>query len=109
MTITPNPDSIRAVIAAREPRCRKEVECYLGQICALTKWFPRLNVRATNTSATLTKGRHFEWDSSMQDEFNAVKEQLKEPSILSHFDMNKKNLHGCLQIARSWVHTHPRL
>ena len=31
ITITPNPDRIRAVMAAREPRNRKETECYLGQ------------------------------------------------------------------------------
>ena len=57
--ITPNPDRIRAVMAAREQMSRKEVECNLGQVRALAKWFPRLNVSTPNISANLTKGNNF--------------------------------------------------
>ena len=59
---------------------------------ALAKWFPKLNVSTPNISANLTKGRHFQWDDLMQSEFEAVKEQLKEPSVLSPFAMNRKTL-----------------
>ena len=90
ISITPDPERIRAVIVAREPRCRKEVECYLGQIPALAKWFPKPNISTPNISNNLTKGKHFLWDSLMKEEFEAVKEQLKNPSILSPFNMEKK-------------------
>ena len=65
-SITPNPERIRAVIGAKEPRSRKEVACYLGQIRASAKWFPRLNVSTPNTLSILTKGKHFLGDSNMQ-------------------------------------------
>ena len=90
ISITPDPERIRAVVGAREPRCRKEVECYLGQIRALAKWFPKLNISTPNISNNLTKGKHFVWDQLMKEEFEAVKEQLKSPNVLSPFDMRKK-------------------
>ena len=87
--IVPNPQRIQALREIRRPRSRKEVQIYLGTVCSLIKWFPSLNVSTPNIGASILKGRIFQWNEHVEEEFLQVKKKGK---ILGHCGGTNLNL-----------------
>ena len=56
----------------------------------MIKWFPTLNVSTPNIGASILKGRVFEWNELMEEEFIQVQKKIGEPHILSPFDRNRE-------------------
>ena len=81
--IVPNPQRIQALCEIHRPRSRKEVQVYLGTVRSLIKWFPSLNISTPKIGANILKGRVFECNELMEEEFIEVRKKVGEPHVLS--------------------------
>ena len=82
--IRPNPETVEAVMAWKEPRTVKEVQSYLGLCSYYRQNTEGFNYTATPLTNLRKKNVKFIWDCSCQNAFEVLKEKLCSSPILAY-------------------------
>ncbi|XP_020205839.1 uncharacterized protein LOC109791001 [Cajanus cajan] len=81
--IEANPEKCQAVISMRSPQNLKEVQKLAGRLIALSRFLPCLAEIAKPIVGLLKKVKKFEWSVGCEEAFQALKQRLGSPPILS--------------------------
>nr|KYP50230.1 Retrotransposable element Tf2 [Cajanus cajan] len=88
--IEANPDKCLAVIGMRSPQNIKEVQKLAGRLTSLSRFLPCLAEVAKPIIGLLKKVKKFEWSIGCEEAFQALKQHLNSPPILSKPDPRSK-------------------
>nr|KYP69036.1 Retrovirus-related Pol polyprotein from transposon 17.6 [Cajanus cajan] len=87
--IQANPDKCQTIIDMRNPKNIKEVQQLIGILTSLSRFIPRLLERTKPILKLLKKIKEFQWAKECEETFQALKETLASPPILTKPDTNK--------------------
>ncbi|MDD9361324.1 MAG: pol polyprotein, partial [Anaplasma sp.] len=86
VTVSPDPEKVRAVRDFRVPRSKRDVQSFLG-LCNYYRRFIRGFANIARPLTDLTRKQVvFQWTGDCDRAFEALKERLTTAPILSHFD-----------------------
>jgi transposase InsO family protein len=95
--VAANPEYIKKILSLRRPRTRKEVQRFLGAVNWLSKFIPNLASYTARLNKLKRKegksGKYItkvEWNSDLENDFNAIHELVANTEILSHPDLDKQ-------------------
>ena len=77
------PESIQAILEAKPPKTRKELQSFLGVCGWLREYVPNFAVLAAPVTDLLSPAKTFKWNPSAQEAFENIKEEMKKPLKLS--------------------------
>ena len=90
MGIKPSDDKILAVKNAKAPSNVNELRSFLGFVCFLQRFIPRMNVILKPLYELLKKGRTWKWTNVEQTVFDKVKQLLTCDNTVANYDITKE-------------------
>ncbi|XP_058217341.1 uncharacterized protein LOC131328411 [Rhododendron vialii] len=78
-----DPSKIQAIMEISPPKTEKEVRSFLGKVQFINKFISKLTTTCDTLSKLLKKDTDFEWSQDCQQSFEAIKEYLQNPPVLS--------------------------
>ncbi|XP_047037821.1 uncharacterized protein K02A2.6-like isoform X1 [Helicoverpa zea] len=87
--ISPDPDKVQAVMNMERPRCRKDLERFLGMCNYLSRFIPNYSKLIEPLRVLLKKDTVFYWDSNQDQSVMSLKKALCSSPCLAYFDTNK--------------------
>jgi hypothetical protein len=84
--ITPDPEKVEALKHATPPKNKDEVLSFLCMINSHKDFIPNLARKTTNMRELTKKHKRFQWTSDCEKEFKSLCNQLKEDTLLRHYD-----------------------
>ncbi|XP_020209186.1 uncharacterized protein LOC109794123 [Cajanus cajan] len=88
--IQANPDKCQMIPDMRNPKSIKEVQQLIGRLTSLSRFIPRLLERTKPILKLLKKIKEFQWTEECEETFQALKETLASPPILTKPDTSKE-------------------
>ena len=89
--IKPDPAKIKALKHITPPKDKDELKSLLCMIQSHKDFIPRLSQKTSHMRKLIKKHARFIWDNKCQAEFEKLKHELKEETLLRHFDPSKKS------------------
>ena len=87
----PDPTKIAALRAITAPKDKDEVRSLICMVQSHKDFIPNLATKTENLRRLLKKHARFVWDNKCKKEFENLKEELCEDTLLRHFDPNQKS------------------
>ena len=84
--ISPDPEKVRDIKKLTAPTTKDEVKSFMCFIQSNKDFIPRIANKTTNMRQLLKKHTHFRWTNECQQEFEALKQDLREDILMQHFD-----------------------
>ena len=84
--ITPDPEKVKALKQATPPETKDEVLSFLCMINSHKDFIPNLAKKTVHLRQLTKKHKHFSWDKHCQEEFERLRNDLKEETLLQHYD-----------------------
>ena len=78
-----NPEKIKALLKMNSPKKPKEVMSLAGRVATLSRFVPRVTDRYAPFFDVLKGSKRFEWPDKCEETFQALKEHLRHPPLLS--------------------------
>ena len=91
----PDPDKVRAVVEAPQPRCVSELKSFLGLLAYYSKFLPDLATVLAPLYALLRRDTPWSWSKKREEAFQAAKKLLTSADVLVHFDPDLPLLLAC--------------
>ena len=100
--IEANPEKIKALLEVRSPKKPKEVISLIGRVAALSWFVSRATDRRAPFFDVLKGSKRFKWTDKCKQAFQALKEHLGHPSLLSK-SIDEENLYLYLAVSEEAV------
>ncbi len=84
-----NPEKLKAIVEAPEPKSVKELQSYLGLLNYYGKFIPNLSSQIVVLYKLLEKASEFVWTDKCREVFEKSKKLLLENQVLELYDPNK--------------------
>ncbi|XP_058192071.1 uncharacterized protein LOC131309457 [Rhododendron vialii] len=78
-----DPSKIQAIVQISPPKTEKEVRSFLGKVQFISRFISKRTAIYEPLFKLLKKGTNFEWNQDCQQAFEAIKEYLQNPHVLS--------------------------
>lgn len=88
--IKPDQNKVEAMVKMDPPTNISEVRSLLGMFNYVGRFLPHLANNTFEIRQLLNKDVEFKWTEQHQEKFNILKQQLKEATTLTYFDINKE-------------------
>ena len=88
--LNPSDARIDAITQIKRPDNRKDVQSLLGHVNQLKSWLPEISFTTTNLRRLTSSSKPFKWNMDLENEFQALKEQIQKRIQLSPLDLSKK-------------------
>ena len=93
--IRPLPQKMDAVMQAKSPTDGTELKSYLGLLNYHGKFLPNLATTLHPLHDLLQKDRPWKWTEACKRAFDKSKKQLRDSSLLVHYDLKKSLRRAC--------------
>ena len=87
--LKPNPERVKAIIDMPIPKCKPEVQRFLGMCGYLQKFVPHMSEIAEPLRALLTTKVEWHWDEKHQLAYEKLKALITSAPVLSFYDVTK--------------------
>lgn len=87
--IKPDPKKIKAIEEFAVPKCREDLQRFLGMITYLSKFTPHLSNITHSLRQLLKKDTEWLWDENTQRDFEVIKEAIMKAPCLQYFSEAK--------------------
>ena len=84
--VRPNPEKIRSILDAPEPKNLKQVQAFLGLCKYYSRFIPNFAKTMSPLYSLLKNNCTFHWSAAQQDCFNNIKQSFISNNILQHYD-----------------------
>ena len=81
--IEANPEKIQALLNMKSPTNIKEVQSLIGKVAALSRFISKSTDKCVPFFNLLRGNKKFEWNPDCEQAFQALKEHLSQPPVLS--------------------------
>ena len=88
--LKPDPAKVSAIINMPCPKCKGDVQRFLGMVQYLGKWVPELAQKTTPLRELLHKQNTWEWTNRHDQAFSCIKEILTRQPVIAYYDPDKK-------------------
>ena len=88
--LNPSDARIDAITQIKRPDNRKDVQSLLGHVNQLKSWLPEISFTTTNLRRLTSSSKPFKWNMDLENEFQALKEQIQKRIQLSPLDLSKE-------------------
>lgn len=93
--IHPSSSSITTIQQISAPRCKKDIQYFLGHTGFLNDFIPNYSQITTPLTDLLRKDVNFNWNTECQEAFNKLKNDLNRQLTLNFFDRNLPTKISC--------------
>nr|XP_028571635.1 uncharacterized protein K02A2.6-like [Podarcis muralis] len=93
--IHPTPAKVKAIHSAPPPRCKQELQSFLGLLNFYHSFIPHKAATAEPLHQLLNKKAPWIWGCAQDTAFNAVKHLLSSDSVITHFNETKPVVLAC--------------
>ena len=95
--LTPNgiqidPEKVDAIQRMQRPRCKQELESYLGMINYLKRHSYELTRLTRPFMDIMKKNAMFSWESHHEQAFNDIKQVISSAPVLTYYDVNANHV-----------------
>ena len=87
--IKPDPSKVEALRHAAPPENKDELCSFLCMIKSNSEFIPDISKKTENLRKMLTKHKTFQWTDQCKEEYNQLKKDFREDTLLRHFDPSK--------------------
>lgn len=87
--IKPDPRKIKAINEFAEPKCREDLQRFLGMVTYLAKFTPHLSNLTHSMRQLLKKDSDWLWDANTEKDFQNLKQEITQAPCLQYFDDSK--------------------
>ncbi|XP_030854482.1 uncharacterized protein K02A2.6-like [Strongylocentrotus purpuratus] len=87
--VQPDPKKVSAILNIERPKCRKDVQRFLGMINYQGKFIPDLSTKSAALRHLLDKKNVWTWDHAQEDAWNQLKQTLIQEPVLHFYDSKK--------------------
>ena len=84
-----DPERVSAILKVEEPRSKKEIQSFLGQVNFLRIFVPRFAEILMNITNMLKKGHEIKWNTEAKESFWEIKKAISEALVLVSPDFAK--------------------
>ena len=88
--VEPTPEKVQEILAMPPPTNVSEVRTLMGVVQFLSRFLPNLSSTTAALRQLLKQANSFEWNEPQERAFAAVKDALRDPRVLRHFDPKKE-------------------
>ena len=92
VTIKPDPERVKQLLALPSPQCKQEVLTLIGMLGTLKKWIPNLSFFDAPIRALTKKNVHFLWDEQLESCLNDVRCKVQELVPFEPFDTELESM-----------------
>ena len=87
--IKPDPRKTQAIENMDKPKCRKDIQMFLGMINFLGKFIPNLSSKCANLRSLIEKKNQFVWGPEHEKEWSNLKKVICNEPVLKFYDHRK--------------------
>lgn len=87
--IEPDPKKVKAINEFAVPKCREDLQRFLGMVTYLAKFTPNLSNLTHSLRQLLKQDTKWLWDENAQRDFELIKRAMMQAPCLQYFDENK--------------------
>ena len=84
--ISPDPEKVRDIKDLTPPKNKDEVKSFFCFVQSNKDFITSIASKTVNMRKLLKKHAHFKWTKECNEEFNNLKEELREDILMQHFD-----------------------
>ena len=84
-----DPERVSAILKVEEPRSKKEVQSFIGQVNFLRRFIPSFVEILMNITNMLRKYHEIKWTVEAMKYFKDIKKSISEAPVLVSIDFNK--------------------
>lgn len=88
--ISPDETKVQAIKEMKPPKCKKDLQRFLGMITYLAKFIPNLSQETSMLRKLLSERVQWVWTANEESSFNRLKQLVSQKTILAYFDPNKE-------------------
>ena len=93
--LKPSENKVKAITKAPEPKNLPELRSFLGLVNYYAKFLPDLSTVLAPMHILLRKGVPWKWGTEQRAAYDRVKDMLKSPKLLAHFDQTLPLVLSC--------------
>ena len=84
-----DPERVSVILKLGEPRSKKEIQSFLGQVNFLRRFVPSFVEILMNITNMLKKGHEIKWNTEARESFWEIKKAISEAPVLASPDFTK--------------------
>ncbi|CAI6376903.1 unnamed protein product [Macrosiphum euphorbiae] len=88
--VRPDPDKVKAIKEMAQPKCKKDIERFLGMYNYISKFIPHASDKTKPLRDFLKQNSSFQWSINEENMWNRVKEDLCKVPVLQYYNPNKE-------------------
>ncbi|VVC40884.1 Reverse transcriptase domain [Cinara cedri] len=88
--IRPDPDKVKAIKKMAQPKCKKDIERFLGMYNYISKFIPHASDKTKPLRDFLKQSSSFQWSLNVENIWNKLKEDLSRVPVLQYYNPNKE-------------------
>lgn len=88
--VSPDPGKVQAVVKMEHPKCKKDLERFLGMCNYLSRFIPNYSKLIEPLRILMKKDTVFTWDSNQEHAVERLKEALCKSPCLAFFNTNQE-------------------
>ena len=82
-------ERVREILKVGEPRSKKEIQSFLGQVNFLRRFVPSFAEILMNITNMLKKGHEIKWNTEARKSFWEIKQAISDAPVLVSLDFTK--------------------